>query len=77
MRTTITLAPDVAAAVAHLQAEKHVAVSQAVNDLIRRGLAARSEVRSFTQETSAMGAPALPLDDIAGVLEALDGDASV
>jgi hypothetical protein len=76
MRTTVTLDPDVAAAVAHLQAERHVGVSKAVNDLARRGLAGATEPRPFTQETSAMGAPALPLDDIATVVEALEGDAS-
>ena len=76
MRTTITLDPDVAAAIAHLQAEHHVGVSKAVNDLVRRGLAGGTERQHFTQETSAMGAPALPLDDIAAVVEALEGDAS-
>ena len=74
MRTTITLDPDVAAAIAQLQAERQVGVSRAVNDLVRRGLASGTEPRHFTQETSAMGPPALPLDDIASVVEALEGD---
>jgi hypothetical protein len=76
MRTTITLDPDVATAVARVQADRHVGVSQAVNDLVRQGLARRSATPHFTQETSAMGAPALPLDDIAAVVETLEGDAS-
>lgn len=76
MRTTVTLDPDVAAAIAHLQAAHHVGVSKAVNDLVRRGLAGGTELRRFTQETSAMGPPALPLDDIAAAVEALEGEAS-
>jgi hypothetical protein len=75
MRTTITLDPDVAAAVSHLQAERRIGVSAAVNDLVRRGLASEHPRRRFVQTTSSMGVPAIALDDIAGVLDALEGDA--
>jgi hypothetical protein len=75
VRTTITLDPDVAAAVKQVQAEQHVGVSQAVNDLVRRGLAATPERRRFVQTTHAMGTPLLPLDNIAEVLEVLEGPA--
>jgi hypothetical protein len=74
MRTTVTLDPDVAAAVSHLQSERGVGVSAAINDLVRRGLAAERPRRRFVQETSAMGPAALELDDIAGVLDVLEGD---
>jgi hypothetical protein len=75
MRTTVTLDPDVAAAVSHLQAERGIGVSAAINDLVRRGLSAEQPRQRFVQETSSMGVPAIPLDDIAGVLDALEGDA--
>ena len=75
MRTTITLDPDVAAAVAQVQADERVGVSKAVNDLVRRGLAATPERARFVQTTSDMGAPRLALDNIAEVLEILEGDA--
>jgi hypothetical protein len=74
MRTTVTLDPDVAAAVSHLQAEQGIGVSAAINDLVRRGLASEHPRRRFVQRTSSMGVPSIPLDDIAGVLDVLEGD---
>jgi hypothetical protein len=41
MRTTITLADDVAAGVNKLRLERDMGLSEAVNDLIRAGLADR------------------------------------
>jgi Ribbon-helix-helix protein, copG family len=75
MRTTITLDPDVAAAVAKLRKDNGSGVSEVVNDLARRGLAAGRQEQPFVQRTRAMGVPAVPLDDIAAVLESLEGDA--
>lgn len=68
MRTTITLQPDVAAAVARLQKEWGVGVSEAVNELVRRGLARKEEPRPFVQRTSAVGLRI----DVTNVAEALD-----
>lgn len=76
MRTTITFAPDVAAAVERLQRERGRGVSDAVNELIRRGLTTPSKPRRFRQAASPLGAPLLPLDDVAALLEVLDGPAS-
>ncbi len=76
MRTTITFASDVAAAVERLQRERGRGVSDAVNELIRRGLANPGSKPPFRQATSAMGEPLLPLDDVAGLLEVLDGPGS-
>lgn len=76
MRTTITLADDVAAAVERLRRERGTGISEVVNDVLRQGLAARPALRRFRQKTSKMGEPALPLDDVAGLLEALDGPAA-
>jgi hypothetical protein len=74
MRTTITLAKDVAAAVEHARARRGVGISEVVNDLLRRGLAQETAAAAFTQQVSDMGAPRLDLDDVAGLLDALEGD---
>lgn len=75
MRTTVTLTPDVAAAVERLRRERGVGVSDAVNDLVRAGLTAgRGTATAFTQATSRMGAPFVPIDDVQAALDALEGD---
>jgi hypothetical protein len=43
MRTTITLADDVAAGIEKVRRERDLGLSEAVNDLIRAGLADRGE----------------------------------
>jgi hypothetical protein len=75
MRTTITLEPDVAAAVDAVRRERHVGVSAAVNELIRSGLGRGEHPRkAFVQRTSRMGAR-MDVSNIADVLEVLDGPA--
>lgn len=75
MRTTINLDDDIARAVEHLRREAGVGVSEAVNTLARRGLAARdAEPPAFVQSTSSMGPARIPLDDIGDALEALEGE---
>jgi len=76
MRTTVTLAADVAAAVEELQRVRGKGVSDAINELVRRGLTRAATAPAFRQETSAMGDFLLPIDDIGGLLEALDGPAA-
>ena len=76
VRTTVTLDDDVARAVEDLRREQGLATSAAINALARRGLAVcRTEETRFTQRTSSLGAPRVPLDDIAAALELLEGDA--
>lgn len=76
MRTTVTLDKDVAYAVEHLRRETGMGLSEAVNTLARRGLAAQeTEERTFTQSTSSMGEARVPLDDVGGALEVLEGEA--
>ena len=72
----MTLADDVAAAVQQLRRERGFGVSEAVNELVRRGLTASEPAAPLRQSTSTLGRPLLPLDDVAGLLEALDGAAS-
>ena len=76
MRTTVTLGDDVAAAVKRLRRERGIGLSDAVNELVRRGLGSTGKGRSFRQTTSRLGEAKLPLDDVAGLLETLDGPAS-
>lgn len=73
MRTTVTLEPDVAAAVEEFRRAEHVGVSAAINSLIRRNLQARSHGAPFVQRTSP-GHARIDLTDVADVLDQLDGD---
>jgi hypothetical protein len=75
MRTTVTLDDDVAKALEELRRERGLGTSAALNELVRRGLtAARGRARPFRQETSTMGPPRVPLDDIGHALELLEGE---
>ena len=75
MRTTVTLADDVSAALEHLRRERGAGVSEVINDLVRRGLAASPGDREpFRQRTSDLGPARLNLDDVAGLLDVLEGE---
>jgi len=72
MRTTLTLADDVAAAVEQVRRERGVGVSEAVNDLVRAGLVANRARRQFRQQTHDLGV-GVDVSNIGEVLETLDG----
>lgn len=74
MRTTVTLADDVAAAVEALRRERSIGVSEAVNELIRAGLARRQRRRRFVQRVFDMGA-GIDYTNVAEAIETLDGPA--
>ena len=75
MRTTVRLDDDVARAVDELRRTQGLGTSEAINLLARRGLAEPepSPIR-FAQTTSSMGRPKVPLDDVGGALEVLEGE---
>jgi hypothetical protein len=75
MRTTVTLAPDVAAAVEEIRRRERRGMSDVINDLARRGLGAgeAAERKPFVQKTSNMGRPRIPLDDVSAALDILEG----
>jgi Ribbon-helix-helix protein, copG family len=75
MRTTVTLADDVAAAVERERRERGVGPSEAINDLIRKGLAVGDARRAFQQRTHRMEAR-IDVTDVAEALETLDGPAA-
>ena len=71
MRTTITLEPDVAAAVERMRRTEGVAVSEAVNRLIRAGTTAPT-ARTPYQHTSADLGLRVDVTNIGDVLDLLD-----
>ena len=75
MRTTITFENDVAAAIDEVRRQRHVGVSAAVNELVRRGLAAGDPSGRFVQATSA-GRARVDVGNVAEVLDLLDGAAA-
>jgi hypothetical protein len=72
MRTTLSLDEDVAAAVQRLREERHIGLSDAVNELIRAGLAAPARHSAFQQRTVNLGLR-VDVSDVADALERLDG----
>jgi hypothetical protein len=75
MRTTITLADDVAAAVEKLRRERGVGISEAVNELVRNGLTADRPQRPFRQKAHDLGS-GVDVSNIAETIETLDGPAA-
>lgn len=67
MRTTVTLADDVAAAVERVRCERSLGLSEAVNDLVRSGLTVKQSGKAFCQPTHDLG----PGVDFSNVGEAL------
>jgi hypothetical protein len=73
MRTTITFDDDVASAIERVKRERSVGVSEAVNELIRSGLAAAdTRRRPFTQSTASLGLR-IDVTNVAEALEILEG----
>lgn len=74
MRTTVTFSDDVAAAVDRLRRERSIGVSEAVNELVRRGLADDPPRRPFRQRTRRIGLR-VDIANVAEAIETLDGPA--
>jgi metal-responsive CopG/Arc/MetJ family transcriptional regulator len=75
MRTTITLADDVLAAVERIRRERGIGVSEAVNELVRAGLTQREARKPFRQKTYDMGEALIDYTNIAEAIETLEGPA--
>lgn len=75
MRTTVTLADDVAAGLEKLRRERGLGLSEAVNDLVRAGLTAARPTHSFRQTTHDLGA-SVDFSNIGETIETLDGPAA-
>jgi uncharacterized membrane protein YgcG len=68
MRTTITLADDVAAGIEKLRRERDLGLSEAVNDLVRAGLTRERPGPPFRQRTYDMGLTV----DVSNIGEAIE-----
>ena len=72
MRTTVTLADDVAAAVEKLRRERSIGLSEAIKNLVRTGLIERRKASPFRQKTHDLGR-GIDVPDAAEAIETLDG----
>ncbi|HXV65441.1 MAG TPA: ribbon-helix-helix protein, CopG family [Vicinamibacteria bacterium] len=75
MRTTINLDDDVSAAIEQLRKKANLGVSEAVNQLIRRGLNAQKKRKPFVQRTRSLGLR-IDVNNVAEALELLEGPAA-
>ena len=72
MRTTVEFDKDTARAIETLRREHGLGVSEAVNELIRRGLVAQPSRPRFRQRTAALSL-SVDVSSVADALEVLDG----
>lgn len=73
MRTTVTIAPDVASEVERLRREKGLGPSAAINHLARQGMARPDVTPGPYVHVSAPIGLRIDVSDIGEVLDALDG----
>jgi len=72
MRTTVLLDDDTAAAIQKLRREQGKGVSEAINELIRRGLRPSPASEPFVQQTYKLGAM-IDVSNVADAIETLEG----
>lgn len=72
MRTTVELDQDTSSAVERFRRETGAGTSEAVNELIRRGLMPREKRSRFVQETRPLGLK-IDVSDVAEAIEVLEG----
>jgi hypothetical protein len=73
MRTTITVAPDVAAEMERLRREEGLGASEALNTLARRGMARASRPHRYVHRAHDLGLR-VDVADVAAALELIDED---
>jgi hypothetical protein len=71
VRTTLRLDEDVLAAAERLRRERHIGLSQAVNELARAGMQRHSRQPAFRQRTGELGLR-VDVSNVAEALELLD-----
>jgi predicted transcriptional regulator len=74
MRTTVTLADDVAAELQRVRRERSIGVSEALNELARAGMIRKKEPRKkFVQRTHDLGRAYIDVTNVAEALELAEG----
>lgn len=73
MRTTVSLEPDVLKAVERLRHDRELGLSEAINELVRRGLGVAQTDTEYTLETRPLGAK-VDISNIGDVLDLLDAE---
>lgn len=74
VRTTVTLADDVAAEVDRLRRERSIGLSQALNELARAGMTSPNPRRArFEQTTHDLGRMLIDVTNVAEALEQAEG----
>lgn len=71
MWTTVSLDPDVVSAIDRLRRETGLGPSEALNELVRRGLTPTAPRHPYRHRTSELGLT-VDVTDVAGVLDVLD-----
>jgi hypothetical protein len=72
MRTTVTLDPDVEAAIEGLRRERGLGLSEALNQLARAGMTIRTSRPQFRQRRAKLGLR-IDVANVAEAIEQLDG----
>ncbi len=72
MRTTVEFDADTTAAIEQLRRDEGLGVSEAVNELIRRGLVPRARTERFVQPTSRLGLK-IDVSNVADAVDLLEG----
>jgi hypothetical protein len=72
MRTTIELEPDTAEAVRALRREKGRGVSEAVNELIRRGMLTEPNQKPYVARSQRLGLR-IDVSNVADAIDLLEG----
>ena len=72
VRTTVNLDDDVAAAIAELRTQRGLGLSEAVNELVRAGLAVPTQRKPFRQTTLNLGTM-IDVTNVAEAIELLEG----
>jgi hypothetical protein len=74
MRTTVTLADDVAVAVERMRQERSLGLSEALNELARAGMVRKKEPhKKFVQRTHNLGRTYIDVTNVAQAIELAEG----
>lgn len=73
MRTTVEFDDDTAAEIERLRRDEGMGVSEAVNELVRRGMLPTKPAAPFRQQTRSLGLR-LDVSNVADALDVLEGE---